>query len=73
MGEPEGVEYRPLRWTTEYFYNRFDEVLKDNPDMPYPFVYGKVEQEHIDLFNHARFSSYDSFRNCRKKWLFEPK
>lgn len=71
MGEPEGVE--SPRWTNEYFYRRFDEVLQQNPDRHYTHIYGQVEQEHIDLFKHPRFSSYDSFRNARKKWLFEPK
>ena len=73
MGELEGIEYRPARWTPEHFYLRFDDVLKENPDLPYPFIYEKVEQEHIDLFSHPRFKNYDSFRNCRKKWLFEPR
>lgn len=69
MEEPEGIE--PPQWTNEYFNLKYDEVRRDNPDLPYTQAYERVEIEHVARFGKIRYSSYDSFRNCRKALIFK--
>jgi len=66
-------EHIESRWTDHWFNERFDQIIaanKENKDFKYVHAYAICEQEHIDQFGKPRYSSYDSFRNCRKNLLF---
>ena len=58
------------QWSNVGFNQRFEQVLKGQPDLPYTQVYLKVEHEHIEKFGKCRYKSYDSFRQSRKILIF---
>lgn len=46
---------------------RYDQLLKGQET--YMATYLLTEKEHMEKFGVSRFSTYDSFRNCRKNYL----
>lgn len=54
---------------TDEFNKRFNELKRENPDLTYFEVYCMVEKEHISVFTHTKYSSYDSFRVVRSRYL----
>lgn len=62
MTEPE------TQWTNKGFNQVFDELIKTG--MNYTRAYLEAEEQHIKKFGKIRYKSYDSFRSCRSKLLF---
>lgn len=66
----EDILHIEVKWTEAHFNKVFEDTIKANKDITYQSAYIMVEDQHISLFGKVRYSSYDSFRVCRKKMLF---
>lgn len=53
--------------TSEGFNEVFEKNLKDSDT--YTEAYRKTERFHYDRYGRERYSSYDSFRRCRRNLL----
>jgi hypothetical protein len=51
----------------EIFHNLFDEKLKKQ--IPQHKAYEEAEQEFEKEFRHRKYSSFDSYRRCRSKFI----
>ena len=56
------------QWTNEGFNQVFERFIKT--EQTYIHAYLKAEEEHKKTFGEYRYSSYDSFRSCRRKIIF---
>lgn len=54
---------------TDEFNSRFNELKKVYPELTYFDIYCMVEEEHISVFSHTKYSSYDSFRVVRSRYM----
>lgn len=58
------------QWSNRGFNQKFEEIIRDNPDITYVRAYIIAEEQHVKLFGRIRYKSYESFRFCRKKLIF---
>ena len=49
--------------------DRFDELIKESKT--YTQAYFEAEEEHLKLFKRTRYKSYESFRDARRRWVFD--
>ena len=59
------------QWTTIGFNQVFDQYIQTG--VSYVEAYLKAEEDHVKLFGHIRFKSYESFRGCRHNLIFKKK
>lgn len=54
---------------SDEFNRRFDQLAKKYPDQTYYKIYEMVEEEHIEVFDTTKYSSYQSFRVVRSRMM----
>jgi hypothetical protein len=63
------INNQDSQWTIKGFMDRFDELIKESKT--YTQAYFAAEEEHLKLFKKTRYSSYESFRDARRRWVFD--
>ena len=51
------------------FNDLFDEALQLNKSLTHSQIFEKLNSEYISVFGFSRYSSYDSFRIVRNRFL----
>lgn len=55
--------------TAEEYFNRFYEVFAEKGDCSYKEAWEALEIEYFDVFGQNRYTSYESFRTSKWRYL----
>lgn len=53
----------------DQFMKRFNHLSRQNPEKTYTEIYFMVEREHIEIHNKTKYSSYESFKVIRSRYI----
>jgi len=53
----------------EQFQKRFNQLARKNPEKTYIEIYFMVENDHIEVHGKTKYSSYESFRVVRSRYM----
>lgn len=53
----------------DMFNKRFNQLKKEHPQKTYYQIYCMVEEEHVSVFDETKYTSYESFRVVRSRYM----